>query len=471
MGSENKMKQQQVVLAQLGPYQIVFDPQQEITQTKVIGGAISWKELEERVLKGDLSFLEAIQQAPQIFKESEFEQWWNQLLEQQRGRLLLKVYYLQNQQKINEATAQAICNLIGADWTVIKTWTKKELKKYVQDLPQAELIDLAQILWKRYVDWQTSFFHFWTSFQIINRRGIINKGGLSVDFPKKFKRKLEQVFEKIKELNLIPIIIFLQGAHNYGLADEKSDFDFKALCINSEPWKTDLESMTVSYNKTGELLDIKGWNRWQEIFATMNISYLELLWSHGFWINESFEEFFWTLELILEEELFHKAFLVNGSIIGQMSSKLKALDRPYPTKADVLAKYGYDPKQLHHFFRLYWTLKSNLIKGVIQPQDLWLRWTPYERANLMKMKRTKTVVDLNQTKIKMQELLDQKTQEWRATIPDGWTSDRFRKQLISEVKESLTLLEPFWRAGLKNQFQIQMKNRSKNQERGNNADC
>lgn len=453
------MKQQAVILAQLGPSKIVFDPQWEITQTKAIAG-ISWKELEERVLKGDLPFLAAIQQGPQIFKESEFAQWWSQLLEQQKGRLLLKVYYLQNQQKIDEPTAQAICNLVGTDWPTIKNQTKKELKKYVQDLPQVELIDLATILWKRYVDWKIEFNDQPKTYKIINRMG------LSENFEQVFPNKMKQVFEKIKELRLIPVIIFLQGAHNYGLADEKSDFDFKALCINEEPWKEEVKPMTISYNQEGELLDIKDWKRWQEIFATMNFSYLELLGSCGFWINEHFKEFVGNLEFTLKGDIFLKVFLIGNSIINQMQAKLKALDHPFPSKIDVLAKYGYDPKQLHHFLRLHWTLNAFWDNPFLQPRNLWLRWTPQEKKYLMQLKRQGKVIDLKKTKAQMQKILNEHIEEWRSFIPVGWNAKNFKKQLMTEVIEGLDYWTgPTWKTGLKNQFQMQMKNRDKNQER------
>lgn len=37
---------------------------------------------------------------------------------------------------------------------------------------------------------------------------------------------------------------------------------------------------------------------------------------------------------------------------GMSMEKYKALEHPYPTLAEKIKKYGYDPKQLHHILRM-----------------------------------------------------------------------------------------------------------------------
>ena len=40
------------------------------------------------------------------------------------------------------------------------------------------------------------------------------------------------------------------------------------------------------------------------------------------------------------------------SMKGIAMEKWHALEHPYPSKLDILDKWGYDPKQLHHLFRI-----------------------------------------------------------------------------------------------------------------------
>jgi hypothetical protein len=40
------------------------------------------------------------------------------------------------------------------------------------------------------------------------------------------------------------------------------------------------------------------------------------------------------------------------SMKGIALEKFHALEHPYPSKIDIIAKYGYDPKQLHHLLRV-----------------------------------------------------------------------------------------------------------------------
>jgi hypothetical protein len=40
------------------------------------------------------------------------------------------------------------------------------------------------------------------------------------------------------------------------------------------------------------------------------------------------------------------------SMKGIAMEKFHAMEHPYPTKLDILAKWGYDPKQLHHLLRV-----------------------------------------------------------------------------------------------------------------------
>ena len=67
---------------------------------------------------------------------------------------------------------------------------------------------------------------------------------------------------------------------------------------------------------------------------------------------------------------------------GIAMEKYHALKHPYPSKLDVLAKYSYDPKQLHHLMRVEEYL-SRYIDG--EPYEDCLK--PRDSKTLVKVKQ------------------------------------------------------------------------------------
>ena len=53
-----------------------------------------------------------------------------------------------------------------------------------------------------------------------------------------------------------------------------------------------------------------------------------------------------------EEIAHYNLYRAIKSMKGIAMEKWHAMEHEYPSKVDVLAKYGYDPKQLHHLFRV-----------------------------------------------------------------------------------------------------------------------
>jgi hypothetical protein len=89
-----------------------------------------------------------------------------------------------------------------------------------------------------------------------------------------------------------------------------------------------------------------------------NTTYLETLYS-----NEKIvliEEFQELLNIRDEIAVLDPIRHIN-SAFGQSMEKRKALCHPYPTLQDKIDKYGYDPKQLHHIFRLNILMQKYII--------------------------------------------------------------------------------------------------------------
>jgi hypothetical protein len=61
----------------------------------------------------------------------------------------------------------------------------------------------------------------------------------------------------------------------------------------------------------------------------------------------------WNKLIEANEAITHyNPFRAIKSMKGIAMEKYHAMEHPYPSKAEVLAKYHYDPKQLHHLLRV-----------------------------------------------------------------------------------------------------------------------
>lgn len=70
------------------------------------------------------------------------------------------------------------------------------------------------------------------------------------------------------------------------------------------------------------------------------------------WVNPKYEMPVKTLIDNSELVAHYNPYAAVKCMKGMALEKYHALEHPYPSKVDVLAKYGYDPKQLHHIFRM-----------------------------------------------------------------------------------------------------------------------
>lgn len=148
--------------------------------------------------------------------------------------------------------------------------------------------------------------------------------------------------------------IFLQGSQNYGMATEKSDVDTKCIIVpsfediifNKQPLST------THILSNDEHIDFKDVRLIFNNFRKQNINYIEILFTKYFILNPRYKKL-WN-ELIEDREAIAKynMYAAVKAIKGMAMDKYHALEHPYPNKAEVLAQYGFDPKQLHHLARL-----------------------------------------------------------------------------------------------------------------------
>lgn len=148
--------------------------------------------------------------------------------------------------------------------------------------------------------------------------------------------------------------IFLQGSQNYGLATPQSDVDtklivtptFKDIAMNRKPVST------THIRTNEEHIDFKDIRLYIQTFRKQNLNFLEILYTDFAIVNPIYEKQ-WNRLVESREAITHfNPYRSVQSMKGIALEKYHAMEHEYPSKVEVLKKYGYDPKQLHHLVRV-----------------------------------------------------------------------------------------------------------------------
>ena len=148
--------------------------------------------------------------------------------------------------------------------------------------------------------------------------------------------------------------IFLQGSQNYCLDYEDSDIDTKLIVLPTfkNIIHNDSPISTTFVRENDEHTDYKDVRLYVKNFMKQNINFLEILFTNFCIVNKRFEKDWLRLRLNREKIAHYNRFRALKTIKGTTLEKYAALEHPYPAKVEVLNKYGFDPKQLHHILRL-----------------------------------------------------------------------------------------------------------------------
>lgn len=168
--------------------------------------------------------------------------------------------------------------------------------------------------------------------------------------------------------------VFLQGSQNYGLEIPGSDIDtklivvpsFKDIALNKKPVST------THVRANNEHIDFKDVRLYMETFRKQNLNFLEILFTSYSILNKAYSKEWYRLVAAREAIAHMNPWRAVKSMKGVALEKYHAMEHEYPSKVDVLAQYGYDPKQLHHLLRVQDYLKR-YIDGV--PYSVCLRPT------------------------------------------------------------------------------------------------
>ena len=147
---------------------------------------------------------------------------------------------------------------------------------------------------------------------------------------------------------------FLQGSQNYELDLPNSDVDtkliivpsFKDIALNKKPVST------THVRENNEHIDFKDIRLYMDTFRKQNLNFLEILFTNYAYINPDYEKE-WSRLVEARERIAHmNPFRAVKAMKGVALEKYHAMEHEYPSKLDILAKYHYDPKQLHHLVRV-----------------------------------------------------------------------------------------------------------------------
>lgn len=148
--------------------------------------------------------------------------------------------------------------------------------------------------------------------------------------------------------------LFLQGSQNYGLAVPGSDVDTKLIIT---PTLRQIASAskpvsTTHIRENDEHIDFKDIRLYIETFRKQNLNFLEILFTDYYILNPLYQEQ-WNRLVAHREEIAHfNPWRAVKSMQGIAEEKFHALQHMYPSRAAIIEKYGYDPKQLHHLRRV-----------------------------------------------------------------------------------------------------------------------
>lgn len=235
--------------------------------------------------------------------------------------------------------------------------------------------------------------------------------------------------------------IFLQGSQNYCLDYEDSDIDTKLIVLPTfkNIIHNDSPISTTFVRKNDEHTDYKDVRLYVKNFMKQNINFLEILFTNFCIVNKRFEEDWYRLQLNREKIAHYNRFRTLKAMKGMTLEKYAALEHPYPAKVEVLDKYGFDPKQLHHILRL-----NDFISRYTQEESFADCLIPTNPEFLIEVKKG-NIYDLDRAREVAKEVVADTVEiadKFCELLPDRGNpevDELFDEFLCNVMKESLSL--------------------------------
>lgn len=163
---------------------------------------------------------------------------------------------------------------------------------------------------------------------------------------------LRESFEYFQQSRIVGI--FLQGSQNYGLETENSDIDtklivtptFEDICFNRKAIST------THVRANNEHVDWKDLRLMLTTFRKQNLNFVEILFTQYKWLNPLYADEWQRLIDNREAIAHYNPYQAVKTMKGIALEKYHAMEHEYPSKIEIIRKYGYDCKQLHHLLRV-----------------------------------------------------------------------------------------------------------------------
>lgn len=225
---------------------------------------------------------------------------------------------------------------------------------------------------------------------------------------------------------------FLQGSQNYGLDYENSDVDtkliivpkFADICLNRKPVST------THVRENNEHTDWKDIRLYMETFRKQNLNFLEILFTPYYIINPMYRDDWMRLVEQRESIARMNPFRAVKSMKGIAHEKYAAMEKPYPSKLEIIEKYGYDGKQNSHLVRVDDYLER-YIAG--ESYEDCLRPTPEKVSHIMDYKMLDVIpleVAREEAKITLAHV-DKMAEDFCSRTPE--VEDESMRQLLESV--------------------------------------
>lgn len=234
--------------------------------------------------------------------------------------------------------------------------------------------------------------------------------------------------------------LFCQGSQNYGLDYEGSDIDtklivvptFEDIAFNKKPIST------THVRQNNEHIDLKDVRLYIETFRKQNLNFLEILFTPYKIVNPQYAEF-WQKLIDAREAIAH--YDIHRSIKsmkGITLEKYHAMEHKYPSKIEIIEKYSYDSKQLHHLMRV-----ENYLMRYIAGESYEACLIPDKETaeKLRKIKEDNGYLSLEQAKTLADLCIDSINTQCEAylkTVPEGHNEEV--DALLKEVQYNIMKL-------------------------------
>jgi predicted nucleotidyltransferase len=245
--------------------------------------------------------------------------------------------------------------------------------------------------------------------------------------------------------------IFLQGSQNYYLDDEESDVDTKLLVVPTlDEIIFNRKPVSVTHIRDNdEHIDAKDVRLYWQCFRKGNPNFVEILFSRVRYVNPLYRGL-WDDMVAMAEQVARVNPLASAkAMMGMVQEKFHAMEHRYPSRADIVDRFGYDPKQLSHLIRMTWFL-NEYVKDERNYEDILTLYEPDSlgypdesfRTYLKDIKRGR-LFDLEDARLVAQEWLKSaekalaKAKEVYSGEEDGLVSACMDKVLGEMIKRAI----------------------------------